>query len=163
MKGNSAYGSTIMDQEKFQCIKYVQGEGYAMIDANKPQLKKLTAILEKDEYFEVEKAKEKLDMNLSIQIGYSTPNWEFYHSTKTFLSVHRALRTVRWTPIPLTWPYSDQTMLPLLNRKYKAHVKNDWCTRTCCSTHSISIRELRDYIQRRKRRRRHDWFLFEDI
>ena len=37
-----------------------------MIEANKPQL----TLLERDEYYEVEKAKENLDINLPIQIGY---------------------------------------------------------------------------------------------
>lgn len=59
-----------MDQEKFQSVKYVQGEGNAIIEANKPQFKKLTTLLKKEEYFEVEKAKEKFDINLPIQIGY---------------------------------------------------------------------------------------------
>ena len=40
--GNASYGSTIMDQEKFQSVKYVQGEGEAMMEANLPQFKKLT-------------------------------------------------------------------------------------------------------------------------
>jgi hypothetical protein len=40
VEGNSAYGGTIMDQEKFQSVTYVQGEGRVMIEANKPQFKK---------------------------------------------------------------------------------------------------------------------------
>jgi hypothetical protein len=67
---NSSYGGTIMDQEKFQSITYVQGEDRVMLEANKPQFKKLSTLNEEDEYFEVEKAKEKLDINLLIQIGY---------------------------------------------------------------------------------------------
>ena len=69
-EGNSAYVGTIMDQEKFQSVTYVQGEGRVILEANKPQLKKMTTLLDQDEYFEVEKAKEKLDINLPIQIGY---------------------------------------------------------------------------------------------
>ncbi|XP_071137847.1 uncharacterized protein [Mytilus edulis] len=70
LHGNSAYGGTIMDQEKFQSVTYVEGEGRVMIEANKPQFKKMTTLLDEDEYFEVEKSKEKLDINLPIQIGY---------------------------------------------------------------------------------------------
>ena len=40
LHGNSAFGGTIMDQEKFQSISYVQGEGRVMIEANKAQFKK---------------------------------------------------------------------------------------------------------------------------
>jgi hypothetical protein len=70
VEGNSAYGGTIMDQEKFQSVKYVQGEGRVMLEANNPQFKKLATLIEEDEYFEVEKSKEKLDINQPIQIGY---------------------------------------------------------------------------------------------
>jgi hypothetical protein len=70
LHGNSAYGGTIMDQEKFQSVTYIQGEGRVMLEANKQQFIKLTTLIEKDEYFEVEKAKEKLDINLPIQIEY---------------------------------------------------------------------------------------------
>jgi len=33
LHGNSSFGSTIMDQEKFQSVTYVQGEGQVMIEA----------------------------------------------------------------------------------------------------------------------------------
>lgn len=35
LEGNSAFRSTIIDQEKFQTIKYVRGEGNAMMEINK--------------------------------------------------------------------------------------------------------------------------------
>ena len=69
LHGKSAYGETIMDQEKFQSVTYVEGEGRVMLEANKPQFKKMTTLMEQDEYFEVEKSKEKLDINFPIQIG----------------------------------------------------------------------------------------------
>ena len=59
-----------MDQEKFQSVKYVQGEGEAMMEANLPQFKKLTPLLEEEEYYEIEKDMKSLRMNLPIQIGY---------------------------------------------------------------------------------------------
>ena len=68
--GNASYGSTIMDQEKFQSLKYVQGEGDAMMEANLPQFKKLTPLLEEEEYYEIEMAKKCLRINLPIQTGY---------------------------------------------------------------------------------------------
>ena len=70
VEGNNAYGGTIMDQEKFQSVTYVQGEGRVMLEANKPQFKQIATLLDQDEYFQVEKSKEKLDINLPIQIGY---------------------------------------------------------------------------------------------
>ena len=59
-----------MDQEKFQSVKYVQGEGEAMMEANLPQFKKLTPLIEEEEYYEIEKYKKYLRMSLPIQIGY---------------------------------------------------------------------------------------------
>ena len=59
-----------MDQEKFQSVKYVQGEGEAMMEANLPQFKKFTPLLEEEEYYEIEKDKKSLRMNLPIQLGY---------------------------------------------------------------------------------------------
>ncbi|CAC5391245.1 unnamed protein product [Mytilus coruscus] len=70
LHGNSAYGGTIMDQKKFQSVTYVQGEGKVMVEVNNPQFKNLTTLLQQDEYFEVEKSKEKLDIKLLIQVGY---------------------------------------------------------------------------------------------
>ena len=107
MEGNSAYGGTIMDQEKFQSVTYVQGEGRVMLEANKPQFRKMTTLLDQDEYFEVEKAKEKLDINLPIQIGYSTRNYacsNFITTTWTCTSTEPILRTVRWIQTRHTWP-----------------------------------------------------------
>lgn len=70
LHGNSSFGSTIMDQEKSQSVRYVQAECRVMIEANKPQIKNSSKLLKEDEYFEVKKAKEKLDINLPAQIGY---------------------------------------------------------------------------------------------
>jgi hypothetical protein len=60
VEGNSAYGGTIMDQEKFQSVTYVQCEGGVMLEANKPQFKKMTTLLDQDEYFEVEKSQREI-------------------------------------------------------------------------------------------------------
>ena len=55
LEGNAAYGSTIRDQEKIQSVKYVQGEGEAMMDANRQHFKKLTPLLVEEEYYKIEK------------------------------------------------------------------------------------------------------------
>jgi hypothetical protein len=104
VEGNSAYGGTIMDQEKFQSVTYVQGEGRVMLESNKPQLKKMTTLLDQDEYFEVEKAKEKLDTNLPIQIGY----FILQYACSNFI-------TTTWTRH--TWPCRDPRSLPSSNMK----------------------------------------------
>ena len=68
LEGNSAFGSIIMDQHKFQDTVYVKGDGPAMLEANLPQFKKLTELNE--EFYEIEKAKTTLRLNLPVQIGY---------------------------------------------------------------------------------------------
>lgn len=59
LEGNSAYGSTIMNQENFQEVKYIRGEGKAMVEINNPQFKKLTSLLDDEELYEIEKHKKK--------------------------------------------------------------------------------------------------------
>ena len=68
LEGNSAFGSTIMDQERFQDTVYVKGDGPAMMEVNLPQFKKMTPL--DKEYYEIEKAKTTLRLNLPVQIGY---------------------------------------------------------------------------------------------
>jgi hypothetical protein len=51
LHGNGSFGGTIMDQEKFQSVTYVPGKGRVMIEANKPQFKKMSTLLQEDEYF----------------------------------------------------------------------------------------------------------------
>ncbi|XP_052693820.1 uncharacterized protein LOC128172088 [Crassostrea angulata] len=70
LEGNSAYGSTIMNQENFQEVKYIRGEGKAMVEINNPQFKKLTSLLDDEELYEIEKHKKNINLNLPIQIGY---------------------------------------------------------------------------------------------
>lgn len=68
LEGNSAFGSTIMDQEKFQKVKFVRGERKAMVEVNKPNFKKLSTLFDEEELFEIEMSKEVLKLNLPIQI-----------------------------------------------------------------------------------------------
>ena len=74
MEGNAAFGSTIMSQEKFQTIKYVQGEGEAMMEVNLPEFRKMTPLLEEEEYFEIEKDKKM------PEIEPTHTNWLLYSS-----------------------------------------------------------------------------------
>ena len=66
--GNSAYGSLIMNKEKHQDVAYVQGRGAAQIKFNDPRFRKCTSI--GSDLFELEMAKNKIVMDLPIQLGY---------------------------------------------------------------------------------------------
>ncbi|CAC5398497.1 unnamed protein product [Mytilus coruscus] len=68
--GNSAYGSLIMDKTRHRNIKYVQGETPACLLVNKAQFRKLECISEETAYNEVELSKDKIQLDLSIQLGY---------------------------------------------------------------------------------------------
>lgn len=70
LEGNSAFGSTIMDQEKFNTVKYVRGDDEVAMEFNVPQFKKLEVLSDQEEYFEVTKAKDSIRLNLPVQIGY---------------------------------------------------------------------------------------------
>lgn len=70
LERNSAFGSTIMEQEKFQKVKFVRGEGKTMVEINKPNFKKLSTLFDEEELFEIEMSKKVLKLNLPIQIGY---------------------------------------------------------------------------------------------
>ena len=159
IRGNSAYGSTIMDQEKFQDIHYVQGEGKAMLQANLPQFKKLTTLLEEQEYFEIEKAKPQLTLSLPIQIGYFILQYaklhmlQFYYDfLDKFLdrsdfqycemdtdSAYLAISAPRLTDI--IKPDMVHTYLKGLNGYCHDHIVEadanlHWFPRTCCLPHS---------------------------
>ena len=64
--GNSAYGSLIMDKEKHQDVKYIQGKGKAQLSHNNPLFRKSVKI--NDELYEIEQAKSKINFNLPIQL-----------------------------------------------------------------------------------------------
>ena len=66
--GNSGYGSLIMDKTKHQGIVYAQGRGAAQMKINEPCFKKCTLIT--DETYEIEMSKNKIRLNLPIQLGY---------------------------------------------------------------------------------------------
>ena len=46
LEDNSAYVSTIINQENFQNVKYVHGEGQVVLEMNKPQYEKVTNLIE---------------------------------------------------------------------------------------------------------------------
>ena len=66
--GNSGYGSLIMDKEKHQDVKYIQSKGKAKLKFNDPRFRKATVI--KENLYEIEMAKDKIVMDLPIQLGY---------------------------------------------------------------------------------------------
>jgi hypothetical protein len=62
-----------VDQEKFQSVQYVQGENRAMLQANLPQFKRLTILLDEEQYYEIENP---------------NPIWEYLYPFKSDISFH---------------------------------------------------------------------------
>ena len=153
LHGNSAFGGTIMDQEKFQTVNYVQGEGRVMIEANKPQFRKMSTLLDQDEYFEVEKSKEKLDLNLPIQIGYFILQYaklrmlQFYYD---YIDVYVDRSDFQYCEMDtdsaymaLSGPDLASVIKPEMKDAYQRaltgccrdDIDPEWFPRTCCSKH----------------------------
>ena len=66
--GNSVYGSFLMDKTKHQDTVYVDGRGAAQMRFNEPRFCKATTI--SDDMYELQMAKQKIVMDMPIQLGY---------------------------------------------------------------------------------------------
>ena len=147
-----------MDQEKFQSVKYVQGE--AMMEANLPQFKKLTPLLEEEEYYEIEKDKKSLRMNLPIQIGYFILQYAklrmlqlYYDFMLKFVNrddFEYCEMDTDSAYMALAGPSLESVIKPEMKQKYltglegfhscdpQVEADDDlyWFPRTCCTTHA---------------------------
>ena len=98
-----------MDQEKLQNVQYLQGENRAMLQANLPQFKKLTTLLDEVKYYEIEKSKPELRLYLPFQIGYFILQYaklhmlQFYYDFLINLSIVPTSSIAKWIRILLTW------------------------------------------------------------
>lgn len=154
LHGNGGYGGTIMDQDKFQSVIYVEGEGRAMLEANKPQFRKMTALLAEEEFFEVEKSKKELRMNLPVQIGHFILQYgklrmlQFYFD---FLDVYVERENFAYCEMDtdsaymaLAGPVLASVIKPHMREKYhktltaccRDDVEPKWFPRTCCTRHA---------------------------
>ena len=58
----------IMNKEKHQEVDYIKGERNFKMSVNDPRFKKATSL--DDDFYEVERGKSQIDLNLPIQLGY---------------------------------------------------------------------------------------------
>ena len=65
-----SYGSLIMDKAKHRQIYYVEGDNKACFEVNKPQFRQTTCLHEEDQYYEVEGSKQRIKLDLPVQLGY---------------------------------------------------------------------------------------------
>ncbi len=69
--GNSAYGSLLLDKEKHKEIQFVQGTVDASFCVNDTRFKKLIELNSEHEYYEIEKQKKSIKMDVPYQIGFT--------------------------------------------------------------------------------------------
>ena len=139
-----------MDQEKFQDVGYVKGEGCAMMEANLPQFKKLTQLAEEDDYYEIEKAKETLRLNLPIQLGYFILQYAKLHMLQfyyDFMDTYVDRADFEYCEMDtdsaymaLSGPDFLSVVKPDMKARYleglEGYCQKHWFPRTCCSTHA---------------------------
>ena len=70
---NSAYGSTLLDKEKFCNTSYLKGHSSFKLAVNNPGFRKATHLV--NEMYEVESAKNSITMDIPIQIGFFILNY----------------------------------------------------------------------------------------
>ena len=81
---NSSYGSSILNKENFSDTQYIQGHSKVKIEVNKPEFRKATLL--GDDVYELDKGKNKITMDVPIQIGFTILNYaklrmlEFYYN-----------------------------------------------------------------------------------
>lgn len=161
LEGNSAFGSTIMDQEKFQIVKYVRGEGNAMMEINEPRFKKLTTLIEDEELFEIERSKKILNLNLPIQIGYFILQYAKLHMLQFYYDF--MVRYVNRADFEYCEMDTDSAYMAISGPNFESVIKSDmrqaynhslkghcivgleieadcdrhWFPRTCCEEHAM--------------------------
>ncbi len=59
-----------MDKFKHSTVKYISGGDQARLQANAPEFRKMTALDEEQEYYELELAKTNITMNIPIQVAF---------------------------------------------------------------------------------------------
>lgn len=157
LKGNSAFGGTIMNKEKFTKIKYVQGFRKACLAVNNPRFRKLNEL--NDEVFETESFNSHITMNLPIQLGYMILQYAKLHMLSfyfDFLMVHVDKNDFEFLQMDTDSAYfalSAPTLFDAIKPSKKAEFyqslhencsdnvrpvadgKTVWFPRECCSKH----------------------------
>lgn len=70
VEGNSAYGSLLLNKDKFVNIKFIEGVENASKKVNEPLFVKLTELDSANNYYEIQMAKKRIVHNMPIQLGF---------------------------------------------------------------------------------------------
>jgi hypothetical protein len=131
-----------------------------MLEANLPQFKKLTQLVEEEEFYEIEKAKTTLRLNLPVQIGYFILQYAKLHMLQfyyDFMDKYVDLVDLEYCEMDtdsaymaLAGPDFLSVVKPHMKDKYldglvghcqpgleiEADCKDHWFPRTCCEQHA---------------------------
>ena len=70
--GNSGYGSIIMDKSKHRKIQYIQRENETCLKVNDPLFRVLDCLDPEEQYYEIEMAKRKINLDFVFSLGISS-------------------------------------------------------------------------------------------
>lgn len=74
VEGNPAYGSLLLNKEKFTKIEYVEGHLQASKKINEKNFKKLDELNPLESFYEVQMSPKKIVHDLPIQLGFFYPS-----------------------------------------------------------------------------------------
>lgn len=148
-----------MDKTKHRDIKYVQGENKTSLRVNEPRFRKLDCIDSEEQFYELEMAKNKIKLDLPIQLGYFILQYaklrmlEFYYD---FIDVFVDRSDFEYCEMDTDSAYMvifgrclEDVKKPEMKRIYpqdledfctdssiEADAQHHWFPRTCCSKHA---------------------------
>ena len=155
--GNSAYGSTIMNKLTHSKMKYVSSESEASILANETLFKTMTQLSPEYEFFELELQKDRIKLDLPIQIGYFILQiaklriLEFYYDCIDKYIPRTSFELLESDTDSLYFAISGSTLTEVIKPELKLEfdlylngfcsqqpidASTHWLPRTCCSTHA---------------------------
>lgn len=159
VEGNSAYGSLLLNKDKFVNIKFIEGVENASKKVNDRLFVKLTELDSESNYYEIQMAKKKIVHNMPIQLGFFVLQYaklrmlQFYYD---FLDQYIDRSDFEYMEMDTDSAYFaisgdslDDIIKPEFRDKYLQSgffnctdnvVYNDsnfWLPRKCCDPHSI--------------------------
>ncbi|MES9994350.1 MAG: hypothetical protein ABW098_20565, partial [Candidatus Thiodiazotropha sp.] len=157
--GNSGYGSLIMDKTKHREIQYIQGENETCLKINDPRFRSLDCLDEEEQFYEIQMAKRKIQLDLPIQLGYFILQYaklrmlEFYYD---FMDVFVNRSDFEYCEMDTDSAYMaisgsclEDVIKPEMRETFEkgmkgfcddtdieADAKYHWFPRTCCTKHA---------------------------
>ena len=156
-QGNSSYGALCMDKSKHTNVNYYKGHVNASQAVNEPQFRKLTCLDEDRQFYEVHSAKDKITMDVPIQLAVFILNLAklrllafAYDEIDRLVdrSDYMLLETdTDSLYMALSKPTLDEVVKPHLKDEYLKTVKGqckdgstpslEYLPRSCCSKHAL--------------------------